>query len=82
MSVSEKSTSSEAAKKARREELKRKWIQKRAEEEARKAEEAQESPIEKAIDVILTPTYIAVGAGIIIFRKLTGKPSVTIEDFQ
>ncbi len=83
MSVEEGTVSdAEAQKRARREELKRKWLEKRAAEEARRKAEQAQSPLEKLVDAALTPTYIAVGAGIILFRKLTGRPSVTVEDFE
>lgn len=83
MSVSEQTTpSSDADRKARREELKRKWMEKRAAEEARRATDREESPIDKVIDTILAPTYVTIGAGIIGFRKLMGRPTVTVEDFE
>lgn len=71
-----------ADKKSRREELKRRWMEKRAAEEGAQRSTSSENPLEKVIDTALTPTYIAVGAAIIAYRKLTGKPSVTVEDFE
>lgn len=78
----EKVRGPEDDKRARREELKKKWLEKRAAEEAQRASQPEDSPLDHLIDTVLAPAYIAVGAGIIIFRKLTGKPSVTVEDFE
>ncbi len=76
------SSKADDSRRVRREELRRKWMEKRAAQERSKSSAKQESPLDRLIDTVLTPTYIAVGAGIIIFRKLTGKPSVTVEDFE
>ncbi|MER3395736.1 MAG: hypothetical protein C4318_02685 [Acidimicrobiia bacterium] len=75
-------SSSVPDKKSRREELKKKWLVKRAAQQARTHSASSDSPLDKTIDTLLTPTYIAVGAAIIAFRKLTGKPSVTVKDFE
>lgn len=82
MSAGEQRQRSEALhdKRARREELKKKWLEKRAAESSQSRQE--ESTLAKAVDGALTPLYVAVGAALILYRKITGRETVTPEDFE
>lgn len=73
----------EAARRAaRREEARRRWMEKRQAEEHARPPQRELSPVEKLLDVALTPTYVALGAGIIIYRILRGLPPVSDEDYD
>ncbi|RIK07450.1 MAG: hypothetical protein DCC49_10005 [Acidobacteria bacterium] len=67
---------------ARREAARQKWMEKRAAEEAAKPPPRELSPAEKLVDMALTPSYVAVGAAVIVYRVLRGLPPVTDEDYE
>jgi hypothetical protein len=67
----------------RREELRKRWLEKQAAaQQGEKKGEREARGLDGLVEAALTPLYVAVGGGMILFRKLTGKESVTIEDFQ
>lgn len=67
----------------RREEMRRKWIEKRkAEEAAAEEQRLNAHPAEKLLDLALTPTYIAVGGAIIVYRKVRGLPPIQVDDYE
>lgn len=72
-----------AEKAARRARQREEWLAKRKAAEAEEAANSREpTPIEKALDLALTPTYIAVGGAIIIYRKVRRLPPVTVDDYE
>lgn len=80
--TAEVSADAAAERAARREAARLKWMEKRAAEEAAKPPPRELSPAEKLLDTALTPSYIAIGAAVIVYRVIRGLPAVTDEDYE